>query len=195
MLQFSGCIVREFYGDVAAGRDAGIHPHEFRHLLCVARHYTHELSLSVFQKVQKRIHGVHPETPITSGAAVEGVCLVNEKDAAHGLVNVVLYVGLRVSYILADEILAGDLHELAGRQRPDGAENLPEFSGEGGFSRAGIAGEKIMVLKEFFLHSTLLLDLDVPHNGADLILYALKADILVKFREDLFLRLWNEAFI
>ena len=149
----------------------------------------------VFQQVQERIHGIHAETPLFPAAAIEGVSLVDEQHTAHGLVHVILHVGLRVAHILADKVLAGNFHELARRQRTDGVEYLPELAGKGGFSGAGIAGKEVMILQELFLHPALFLGLDVAHNRANLILHALQADIIVQLRENFLLTLGDEAFI
>ena len=195
LFQFLGVVVREFDGHVAAGRDARVHAHELRHLLGIAGHDAHKLPFAVLQQVQERIHGIHAKAAVFSAAALEGIGLVNEQYAAHGLVHVILHIGLRVSHILADEILAGNFHELPRGQRTNGVEHLSELAGEGGFAGAGIAGKEVVVLQELFLQPLLLLFLDVAHNGADLVLHALQADIPVQLRENFFFALGNEAFI
>ena len=50
-----------------------------------------------------------------------------------------------------------------------------------------------MVLEQFLLNAILLALLHVLHYGADLVLHALKADVVVEFREYLVFGLGNEA--
>ena len=106
LLQFSGVVVGEFYGDIATGRDARIHADEIPHFPGVTRHNADKISLAVFKKVEQSIDRIHSVTSLSVPAARKSVGLVDEEHSAHCLGNVILHIGFGVALKAAYEIFA-----------------------------------------------------------------------------------------
>ncbi len=121
LLQFLCVIVRELYGNVAAGRDTRISAHKLSHFLGVACHYAHELSAAVLKNGKKGVYCIHAKASAVDSARrlAQGVCLVNEKDAAHGLVHGISHILFRVAKILPQKGFCLYLHKLAGWEGTD----------------------------------------------------------------------------
>ena len=154
--------------------------HQFR----VARYDDHQVVAVVLHGFEDGVDGLL--TKVVFGLAVEGVSLVDEQHAAHGLFNDLLGLEGGLTYVAGHQTAAVHLHQLALAEDAETAVDAGHHAGHHGLAGAGVAGEdhverhigggEVVLLAE-------LVDLDHVDEVVDFVLDHVQADVGVQLGE------------
>lgn len=138
--QFDRGVVVEGDGPREAGGDTGVGGQEVLHLRRVAGDDHHDGVAVVLHQFHQGVDRLPPEVParVLGG---EGVRLVDEQDPAPGTFEGLLGADGRRADVLAHQVDAGHLDQVAALQHAQGGQDLAVEPGDGGLARTGGAGE------------------------------------------------------
>ena len=159
---------------------------ELVHQVGVARHDDHQIVPVILHGLQQGVDGFLPEVVFT--AAVEGVGLVHEQHAAHGLLDDLLGLEGGLPHIACHQAAAVHLHQLTlgqDAQAPVDAGHHPRHHGLAGTGIAGeyhvqghIGGGQIVLLAQ-------LIDLHHVDEVVYLLLHHAQSDVAVQLRQQI----------
>ena len=120
--------------------------------------------------------------------AVEGVGLVHEQHAAHGLLDDLLGLESGLSHVAGHQAAAVHLHQLALGQDAQAAVDAGHHAGHHGLARAGVAGEHHVqghIGGGQVVLPAQLVDLHHVDEVVDLLLHRAQADVAVQLRQQI----------
>ena len=132
-------VVLEQQKTVEAGLQTGVGVDELVHQVGVARHDDHQIVPVILHGLQQGVDGLLPEVVFT--AAVEGIGLIHEQHAAHGLLDDLLGLEGGLPHIASHQTAAVHLHQLPLGENAQASVDAGHHPGHHGLAGAGIAGE------------------------------------------------------
>ncbi len=165
--QFVGGIVGEINVVANAGHHPGYVGEEFVHAVLVSRHGHDEIVLIVLHDIEENFDRLLPVIAIVGGV-VKVVGLVDEEDAAHGLLDHLLRFGGGVSHVLAHEIVPRGQDDMTPASVSHLGQDLAHAHGHGGLAGAGSAGEAHVQGGDAGFESELATHLVQHQQGGDL---------------------------